>query len=69
VPDTDYLKHHGIDEAPGRRGPGPGWGGLKFFEDMTHGESVMKRGSAFDHIIDWITLGQDKVSGDNNMSE
>jgi hypothetical protein len=65
----NYLKHHGIDEGPGRRGPGPGWGGLKFFEDMKHGESVITRGSAFHHIMEWIVLEQDEVIGDNNMSE
>ncbi|GAA5998083.1 uncharacterized protein JCM10292_002311 [Rhodotorula paludigena] len=52
-----YLRRNGLREvrAPARVGEEPGAGGLKVFEGLKHGESMIGEGAPFEEVLRWVT--------------
>ncbi|GAA5911046.1 hypothetical protein JCM8208_003969 [Rhodotorula glutinis] len=52
-----YLRRNGMREvrAPRRVGDEPGGGGLKVFEGLKHGESMIGEGAPFEEVMRWVT--------------
>ncbi|GAA5949001.1 hypothetical protein JCM21900_003168 [Sporobolomyces salmonicolor] len=49
-----YLRRNGFKETRKRIGQNVGDGGLKVFEGLKHGESMIGEGAAFEEIMDWV---------------
>lgn len=52
-----YLRRSGLREvrSPRRVGDEPGGGGLKVFEGLKHGESMIGEGAPFEEVMRWVT--------------
>lgn len=52
-----YLRRSGLREVrePQKVGQEAGGGGLKVFEGLRHGESMIGEGDAFEEVLRWVT--------------
>ncbi|GAA6047697.1 hypothetical protein JCM3770_001724 [Rhodotorula araucariae] len=66
-----YLRRNGLREvrAPRRVGDEPGGGGLKVFQGLKHGESMIGEGEPFEEVLRWVTWdGRDPTAYEDGAS-
>ncbi|BGP37379.1 hypothetical protein JCM10450v2_001288 [Rhodotorula kratochvilovae] len=66
-----YLRRSGLREvrAPRRVGDEPGGGGLKVFQGLKHGESMIGEGEPFEEVLRWVTWdGRDPTAYETGAS-
>lgn len=59
-----YLRRQGLREVSSNRKVGevPGGGGLKVFQNIKHGESMIGKGEPFAEVLSWVTWDERSAS-------